>query len=407
MEETMPSIRPISMRSISEAIIELEKMGFPFHQAESMAVQTLSLHLKVEGVDDEMIPYLEKTARSIGVSLIKSPICSQDSRRRHLLLSGSHTQFEKLATTVEDRSPEFYEASAALKDLLQSIGRTRFTIPCRTGLLELGGRTLIMGTINVTPDSFSDGGMFFQKDSAVKRALEMVEEGADLIDIGGESTRPGSKAVDAEEELRRVIPVIKGVARQTDTPVCVDTRKALVARGALEAGAQIVNDVSALRFDPEMAGIVASHRVPIVLMHMLGTPETMQQEIHYVSLISEIAAFLGARIDLARRAGVDVEKTIIDPGIGFGKTVEHNLALIKHLSQLRILGRPLLIGTSRKSFIGKILGSEVDQREEGTMATLAASILNGAHIIRVHNVRNAVRVALITDAIKAVSIPEV
>jgi len=196
------------------------------------------------------------------------------------------------------------------------------------------------------------------------------------------------------------------VAARTDTPISVDTRKARVAREALDAGCQIVNDVSAMRSDPEMGDVVASHGAPVVLMHMRGTPETMQQDIHYVSLISEIIQYLEESMDRACRVGVDPEKIIIDPGIGFGKTVDHNLAIIKHLYQIRILGRPILIGTSRKSFIGKILNLDVNQREEGTTASVAASILNGAHIVRVHNVRNAVRGARITDAIKGVSLPE-
>ncbi len=313
---------------------------------------------------------------------------------------------EKLAVTIKNKSSDLLEVSTELLRLLRNIERTRFTISCRTRSLRLGERTLIMGAINITPDSFSDGGMYFQPDKAVARALEMVEEGADLIDIGGESTRPGSRPLDPGEELRRIVPVIRKVATQTDIPISVDTKKARVAREALEAGGQLINDVSALRSDPEMGDIIASHGVPVVLMHMRGTPETMQQEIHYVSLISEIAQYLRQSMDLACRVGVDPEKIIIDPGIGFGKTVDHNLALIKHLNQFRTLGRPILIGTSRKSFIGKVLNLDVTEREEGTMASVAASILNGAHMVRVHNVRNAVRVAQLTDAIKAVSLPE-
>ncbi|MBW2056547.1 MAG: dihydropteroate synthase [Deltaproteobacteria bacterium] len=286
------------------------------------------------------------------------------------------------------------------------MGKTRFAIPCGSTTLHLGERTLVMGAVNVTPDSFSDGGTFLQPERAVARALEMVDQGADLIDIGGESTRPGSRPVDIEEELARVIPVVKEVASRTDIPISVDTRKARVAREALEAGARIVNDVSALRFDPEMGPVAAAYGAPVVLMHMLGTPETMQQHIHYVSLFSEIMEYLRESMDIAQKAGVDPERIIVDPGIGFGKTVEHNLAIIKHLSRFKVLGRPILIGTSRKSFIGKILDLDVKEREEGTIASVAASILSGAHIVRVHNVRNAVRAARITDAVKAVSLTE-
>lgn len=406
MEGTMISIRPISINKLEEAIIELEKIGFPPSQAEKLATETMCFHLKLEGIHDAMIPHLEGMAHALATRLVIPPISSNHSMKHDLLLSGTPSQMENLAATIENESPELHEISTELRRLLKNIRRTRFTIPCRTKTLRLGERTLIMGAINVTPDSFSDGGVFFQRDRAVARALEMVDEGADFIDIGGESTRPGSRAIDPEEELTRIIPVIKKVATQTDTPISIDTRRARVAREALEAGGQIINDVSALRSDPEMGDVVASYEVPVVLMHMLGTPETMQQEIHYVSLFSEIIQYLKQSMDLACRVGVDAEKIIIDPGIGFGKTVDHNLAIIKHLYQFRILGRPILIGTSRKSFIGKILNLDVNQREEGTMASMAASILNGAHIVRVHNVRNAIRAARITDAIKVVSLPE-
>ncbi len=402
----MISIRPIPIQTLSEATTELEKIGFPPSQAEKLASETMVLHLKVEGIHDKTIPYLRRMVESHSKSIVIAPISREDPTERTLLLSGTPTEIEGLVSTVESEFPGLLDFSKELRNLLKNIQKTRFIIPCRTRTLELGDRTLVMGAINVTPDSFSDGGVFFERDRAVARALEMVEEGADLIDIGGESSRPGSKPVDPDEELRRIIPVIEEVAARTDVPISVDTRKARVASEALEAGGQIVNDVSALRFDPEMANLVASCEAPVVLMHMRGTPETMQQDIHYASLISEIAAYLKESIDLACRAGVDPDKTIIDPGIGFGKTVDHNLAIIRHLSQFRILGRPILIGTSRKTFIGKVLDLEIDQRAEGTMATLAASILNGAHILRVHNVQDAVRVARITDAIKGVSIPE-
>ncbi len=406
MEGTMISIRSIPIVTLSDAVLELEKIGFPPSRVEQMANETMWLHLKVEGMDRDLVQFLQKKVRVLPTRLMIQPTSADDSREDTLLLSGTPSQIEELASMVENESLELHEFSKGLRSTLSNVKKTRFTIPCRTTTLELGSRTLIMGAVNVTPDSFSDGGAFLQPEKAVGRALEMVEEGADVIDIGGESTRPGSKSVDAEEEMKRIIPVIKAVVAQTCVPVSVDTKKGRVAREGLDAGAQMINDISALRSDPKMAEIVASHDVPIVLMHMRGTPETMQQEIHYGSLIGEISQYLRESIDLASSAGVDPEKTIIDPGIGFGKTIDHNLAIIKHLSQFRFLGRPILIGTSRKSFIGKILNLDVDRREEGTMATLAASILNGAHILRVHNVRNAVQVARITDAIKGVSVPE-
>jgi dihydropteroate synthase len=405
-EGFMISIRPIAVDTLEEAGLELEKIGFSPPQAENLAPETVWLRLKVEGIHDSLIGSLKGMVQPIGTRLIIPPGSDDGSRNRDLLLSGTLLEMEKLAATLENKSPGLHDISIELRRLTKNMAKTQFTIPCRTRTLRLGERTLIMGALNVTPDSFSDGGLFFQRDRAVARALEMVDEGADILDIGGESTRPGSRATGPDEELRRVIPVIEKVAKVTDTPISVDTRRARVAREALEAGGQIINDTSALRFDSAMGEVLASCEVPVVLMHIRGTPETMQQEIHYVSLLSEIIQYLKQGIDHASAVGVDSEKIIIDPGIGFGKTVEHNLAIIKHLYQLRILGRPILIGTSRKSFIGKILNLDVDQREEGTIASVAASILNGAHIVRVHNVRNAVRAARITDAIKGVCLPE-
>ena len=239
-----------------------------------------------------------------------------------------------------------------------------------------------MGVLNVTPDSFSDGGLFFDKEKAIAHGLKMVEEGADIIDIGGESTRPGSKPLELEEELRRVIPVIESLAKEVDVPISIDTYKSTVAQRAIEAGAEIINDISGLHFDPSLAKVAAKKDTPLILMHIRGTPETMQKDVHYDSLFSEILQYLKESIQRAESAGLDPQQIIIDPGIGFGKTVEDNLLIIKNLSEFRILGKPILLGTSRKSFIGKILNAEVGDRLEGTLSSIAIGVLNGAHIIR-------------------------
>ena len=280
----------------------------------------------------------------------------------------------------------------------------RFTLNLRGKPLTLGERTRIMGILNVTPDSFSDGGSFSSFDKAVAHAERMVEEGADIIDIGGESTRPGAEIISEEEELKRVLPVIEYLAGRIQTPISIDTCKAAVARKALEAGAQILNDVSALRFDPDMVEVAAEFRCPLILMHMLGDPKVMQSDPHYDALIPEIISFLKKRIDVALAGGLDFEQIILDPGMGFGKTVEHNLEILKELAQLKTFGRPLLIGPSRKSTIGNILGTDVGDRLEGTAAAVTVSILNGAHIVRVHDVKEMARVAKMTDAIVRVGL---
>jgi dihydropteroate synthase len=257
-----------------------------------------------------------------------------------------------------------------------------------------------MGVLNVTPDSFSNGGLFFDKEEAVAHGLRMVEEGADIIDIGGESTRPGSKPLELEEELHRVLPVIKSLAKEVDVPISIDTYKSTVAQRAIEAGAQMINDISGLHFDPSLAQIAVKEDVPIVLMHIRGTPETMQKDVHYNSLLSEILKYLKDSIQSAESTGLDPRQIIIDPGIGFGKTMEDNLCIIKNLYEFRVLGKPILLGTSRKAFIGKILNAGVRDRLEGTLSSIAIGVLNGAHIIRSHDVLQAKKAIAVADAIR-------
>jgi len=228
----------------------------------------------------------------------------------------------------------------------------------------------------------------------------MVEEGADILDIGGESTRPGSKPLELEEELRRVIPVIESLAEKVDVPISIDTYKSPVAQKAIEAGAQMINDISGLNFDQSLAKIAVKEDVPIVLMHIRGTPETMQKDVHYNSLFSEILIYLKESVQRAESAGLDPRQIIIDPGIGFGKTIKDNLLIIKNLNEFRVLGKPILLGTSRKTFIGKILNAGVSDRLEGTLSTIAIGVLNGAHIIRSHDVLQAKKAIAVADAIR-------
>jgi dihydropteroate synthase len=248
---------------------------------------------------------------------------------------------------------------------------------------------VLMGVLNVTPDSFSDGGEFFSKEVAAVRAAAMLEEGAEIIDVGGESTRPGSDPVSPEEEARRVIPVVQGIlAEHPDTIVSIDTYRSETAEPALEAGVRIVNDVTALRGDPRMAGVVAEARCPVILMHMLGEPKTMQRDPRYDDVVREVRDFLAERAEHAIAEGVEPEKIIVDPGVGFGKTLDHNLALLYHLDALVELGFPLLVGTSRKSFIGKITG--VEEARDRVFGTVAANVIayeRGATLFRVHDVR--------------------
>ncbi len=252
-------------------------------------------------------------------------------------------------------------------------------------------RVLVMGVLNVTPDSFSDGGAFFEHEAAVARGLEMVGEGADILDIGGESTRPGAEPVGADEELGRVLPVIERLSAQVDVPISIDTNKAEVARAALRAGATIVNDVTAFRGDPRMADLVAREGAGLVIMHMKGTPADMQRDPSYEDVVGEIRHFLAERVALALEAGIPRSHIMVDPGLGFGKTVEHNLEILRRLEAFRDLGVRLLVGPSRKSFIGRLAGLEVDRRVEATLAVCAVAVARGADAVRVHDVAPARR----------------
>jgi dihydropteroate synthase len=357
------------------------------------------LMLRAEGVDSRLASGLTDKALKITGHAIVENIPGRLAGKADLVFAAGPDEMHALASTLQ-QTADFEQLALSLRETLLNVLRTRFTLRCRKKILPLGTRSLVMGVLNVTPDSFSDGGLFYDREKAVAQGLRMAEEGADLLDIGGESTRPGSKTLLTEEELRRVIPVIESLAKRIDVPLSIDTTKADVAQRAIEAGAEIVNDISGLRFDPALARVAAKANVPLILMHIRGTPETMQRDVHYDSLFSEILLSLKDSIRRAESAGVDPNQIVIDPGIGFGKTMEQNLLLVKHLSEFRVLGKPILLGTSRKAFLGKILDAEATDRLEGTLSSIAIGVFNGAHIIRCHDVRQAEKTMAVADAIR-------
>jgi dihydropteroate synthase len=282
------------------------------------------------------------------------------------------------------------------------IRRGKFRLSLRSGVLDLGERTLVMGVLNVTPDSFSDGGKFFNAKRAVRQALAMQRDGADIIDIGAESTRPGSAGISAAEELRRLLPVLEALRGKLKIPISVDTQKSAVAEVALGAGAEIVNDISGLRSDPRLAEVAAKHGAPIILMHMRGTPRTMQKGPFARDVMKDVVSGLRRSIPIARKRGVKKSQIVIDPGIGFGKSYSQNYELLAKLPELCRLGYPVMVGTSRKGFLGATLAKSgkpvpVEDRIWGTAATVAASILQGAHIVRVHDVAEMAQVVRVTD----------
>ena len=269
--------------------------------------------------------------------------------------------------------------------------------------LKMPTHTLIMGILNLTPDSFSDGGQFSDKNQATDYALKMIEDGADMIDIGGESTRPGAEPVSLDEELKRTISIIKSIRQQSDCLISIDTYKSPVAEAALDVGANLVNDISGLTFDEKMIDIVIARKVPVILMHMKGTPRSMQVDPHYNNVIKEICEFFKRKVKSAKNSGILDNMIILDPGIGFGKRLEDNFEIIRELKQICAMGYPILLGPSRKSFIGASLNLPVEERLEGTLASITVGIMNGANIIRVHDVKETLRAVKITEKIMGIN----
>ncbi len=364
----------------------------------------MDVSFKVEGASDEIVNLVSsEVARHLSGDVFVSTV--RENGKRDLIVSMKMERLRYFLNILSNFSYEGKELAGKLSlaidgfsgdNLIYKFGKVEF---------DFSKRTYVMGILNVTPDSFSDGGRYFTLDSALEHAMKMVEEGADIIDVGGESTRPGSEPVPVEEELRRVIPVIRELAKRTEVPISIDTYKSEVAKQALDNGAIIVNDISGLRFDEKMAEVVAEYKASLVLMHIKGTPKTMQQNPEYKDVISEIYSYLSESVDLAVGAGI--RQIIVDPGIGFGKRLVDNLEIIKRLREFKSLGYPILIGVSRKSFIGNILNLPVDQRLEGTAGAVAISVWNGANIVRVHDVKEMVRVVRIVDAIKKTALKQV
>lgn len=309
-----------------------------------------------------------------------------------VILMGTVKQYKKLIPKLKGQPFKLTLLADQLTEVIRNLTEQKILeLECRKGPLVFGERTLVMGILNVTPDSFSDGGNFNHVDVAVEHARKMVEAGADIIDIGGESTRPGAQEVSKEEELARILPIIKAISDEINVLISVDTYKAEVARKALEAGASIINDVWGFQREPDIAKVAAEYECPVILMHN-------QQGTEYEDLMGDIFSFLKKSIEIAQNAGVAPEKIILDPGIGFGKDLDQNLEVMHRLEEFNTLGKPVLLGTSRKSLIGKTLGLPVNERVEGTAATVTLGIAKGVDIVRVHDVKEMARVVKMTDA---------
>lgn len=358
--------------------------------------------LRLHGVELREAILLKQEALARGAeAAVAREVASLAAERTELLLSGTTAQLSSLAEKLRTQPFGLARWAADLEAALASVeGEGRpdlFDLPRHP--LALGRKTYVMGILNLTPDSFSDGGRYTTSGAAVAAAEAMVEAGADLIDLGGESTRPGAEPVPVDEELRRVVPVVERLAGLLPVPLSIDTTKPEVAEAALAAGAEVVNDISGLWAAPELAQVAAHHRAGLILMHRRGDPRTMQVAPAYDDLWGEVLAYLEEGVNRAAAAGIPRSRLVVDPGFGFGKTLDHNLELLRHLDELKVLGLPVLVGTSRKSFIGEVLDVQVGERVEGTLATLALAVARGADFVRVHDVSPAVRAVRMADAV--------
>ncbi len=402
------NVRVVEINDCSEARPAIKEVGADATGIKWMAPKAVHRVLKVEGLPLRAAVILKQEMLSRGgEAAISREAGGLRAERTDVLLMGTLRQYEEVCKKLHMQPFGLSGLADEIKTVLDNLERRKpFTLRCRDLSLTIGERTLVMGILNVTPDSFSDGGKFIDVEAAVSHARQMVEDGADIIDLGGESTRVQANPVfygdpsrpwsweplPVEEELRRIMPVLERLLEEIRVPISIDTYKAETAKAALQAGAHMINDVWGFQYDPRLAEVAAEYDVPVILMHN-------QQGTEYRDLMGEIMAFLRRSIKIAEDAGVRPEQIIIDPGIGFGKTREQSLEVLRRLREFRSLGKPILLGTSRKSVIGRTLNLPPDQRVEGTAATVALGIACGADIVRVHDVREMVRVARMTDAI--------
>jgi dihydropteroate synthase len=395
------SLKIIKINNLVESVAIFKKIGVDPYGIEAMAPKTINLNILLKDKSCKVANIIKQEMLSIGgdAAVARGSVaCSIDST--DVLIMGTLKQISALIKKIEKQPFGLSLIADDILEILKNNRQNQYILKTSKREIILGKKTIVMGILNVTPDSFSDGGLFYNTKTAVDRALQMIDEGADIIDIGGESSRPGAQAVDSKTELARVIPIIEKLVKKIKTPISIDTTKAKVARLALAAGAEIVNDISALNGDKKMAGIVRDAGAAIILMHMKGNPQSMQKyNLVYDNLMGEITSHLKTSSEKAMKAGIDKQSLVIDPGIGFGKTAEDNYRIIKNIAELKGLGFPIMIGPSRKSFIGKVIGGETHERIEGTAAAVTAAIINGAQIVRVHDVAAMRKVCAVTDAI--------
>ncbi len=395
-------VRLLDIKTAADATSLMRQIGTDIHGVSLMKNKMVHYNFRVGPLPAAAANIIKQEMLSVGgeAAVTRGVInCSADNS--DAILSATRKQFRKFCQKLRAQPFSLALMADQIQASLQTQEKTTgLPFICRGVKVDLKQQSLIMGILNVTPDSFSDGNRFYALEEALVQARLLVAEGADIVDIGGESTRPGAARVEEDEELNRVLPVIEAIRREfPNLPISIDTYKSRIAAAALNAGADIINDISAFNFDPKMAGVVASADAYACLMHIQGTPDAMQKDPVYSDLFAEICDYLEKSIRRGIDAGIKREKLILDPGIGFGKTLDHNLLLLKHLRDFTGFSLPLLIGTSRKSFIGKLTGDPVDQRLFASLATIAQALTKGANIVRVHDVAATKQALTVVDAI--------
>ncbi len=394
------SPRVLLITSLEDAAHEMENIGVSPGGVRAMAGKAQTVAVKVAGATCPAAHVLKQQMLSLGgEAAVHKDVITHAIESADVILLGTHIQLAALAEKLSYQPFGLPALGEKIGTLMESLAPRRHTVlRARTHSLDLGRRVHVMGVLNITPDSFSDGGHYLRPTAALDRAGEMIEQGADIIDVGGQSSRPGSRPILEEEELKRIVPLVERLREEWDGPISIDTYRAHVAEEALKAGAAIVNDITAMTREPGIAEVTSRYDAACVLMHLQGTPDTMQSDPSYDDLMGEIALYLSEAIERARAAGIGDDQIVVDPGLGFGKTTGHNLAVLKHLPELAVLGKPLLVGPSRKRFIGKVLDLAVDDRLEGTLAACAYAVSQGARILRVHDVGPVVRATRMVEA---------
>lgn len=398
-------VRLLDLHSAADAASLMRQIGTDTHGVSLMKNKMVHYSFRVGPLPAAAANIIKQEMLSVGgEAAVTRGVINCSAQASDAILSATRKQYRNFCRKLRAQPFSLAQMADRIEAALRHQEKDEgLPFHCRDIEVDLKKRSLVMGILNVTPDSFSDGSLYLDPEKALAQARRMVKEGADIIDIGGESTRPGAARVEEPEELRRVVPVIEALrAEFPGLPLSIDTYKSRVADAALKAGADIVNDISAFNFDPEMAEVTARHDAWACLMHIQGTPQKMQENPGYEDLFAEICAYFESSIARAVAAGVKREKLILDPGIGFGKTLEHNLLLLKHLREFTGFGLPLLIGTSRKSFIGKLSGAPVTERLPGSIATVALALAGGANLARVHDVAATRQALTVIDAAKNV-----